>query len=58
MRDQWKLLQPLYDEYEKWRWQGEMKDEDRDRKLKDIDKKITYDSLGVEHFFREMGLSV
>ena len=47
------LLQPLYEEYEKCRLEDES--EERDRKLKDLDGKLTHGSLGVEHFFREMG---
>ena len=47
------LLQPLYEEYEKCRLEDES--EERDGKLKDLDGKLTHGSLGVEHFFREIG---
>ena len=47
-------LQPLYDEYEKCRLEDES--EERDRKLKKIDQKLTHGSLGIEHFFREMAV--
>ena len=47
-------LQPLYEEYEKCRIEEES--EERDRKLKKIDEQLTYGSLGIEHFFREMAV--
>ena len=47
------LLQPLYEKYEKSRLQDE--GEERDRRLKYLDAKLSYRSIGVEHFFREMG---
>ena len=47
-------LQPLYDEYERCRLEDES--EERDRKLKKIDQKLTHGSLGIEHFFREMAV--
>ena len=47
------LQQPLYEEYERCRLEDESKE--RDRRLKDLDAKLTHSSLGVEHFFREIG---
>ena len=48
------MLQPLYEEYEKWRIQDESID--RDEKLQQIDDQISNGSLGVEHFFRELAV--
>ena len=48
------LLQPLYEEYEKCRLEDES--EERDERLKSIDEKLTYGSLGIEHFFRELAV--
>ena len=47
-------LQPLYDEYEKCRLEDES--EERDKKLKNLDQKLTHGSLGIEHFFREIAV--
>ena len=47
-------LQPLYEEYEKLRAADEC--EERDKRLKEIDKQLTHGSLGLEHFFREMAI--
>ena len=44
----------MYDEYEKCRLDDES--EERDRKLKKLDQKLTHGSLGIEHFFREMAV--
>ena len=48
------LLQPLYEEYQKCRL--EEKSEKTDRKLKELNEQLTYSSLGLEHFFREMAV--
>ena len=47
-------LQPLYEEYEKLRAADES--EERERRLKEIDKQLTHGSLGLEHFFRETAI--
>ena len=48
-------LQPLYEEYEKWRVEDES--QERSEKLKELDEQLTYGSLGIEHFFREMAVT-
>ena len=48
------MLQPLYEEYEKWRKQDE--GSERDERLKEIDMEISNGSFGVEHFFRELAV--
>ena len=48
------LLQPLYEDYEKYRL--EEKSLETDRKLKELNEQLTYSSLGLEHFFREMAI--
>ena len=47
-------LQPLYEEFEKYRIKDES--EERDRRLKEVDDLISHGSLGIEHFFREMAV--
>ena len=49
-----RLLQPLYEEYEKCRLQDESKE--RENQLEELDKILTHSSLGIEHFFREMAV--
>ena len=49
-----RLLQPLYDQYEKCRLEDES--EQRDERLKAMDEKLTHGSLGIEHFFRELAV--
>ena len=44
----------MYEEYEKLRAADE--NEERDRRLKEIDEQLTHGSLGLEHFFREMAI--
>ena len=48
-------LQPLHEEYEKWRVEDES--QERSEKLKELDEQLTYGSLGIEHFFREMAVT-
>ena len=48
-------LQPLYEVYEKWRLEDES--QERSEKLKELDEQLTYGSLGIEHFFREMAVT-
>ena len=48
------LLQPLYEDYEKCRL--EEKNQKTDRKLRELNEQLTYSSLGLEHFFREMAV--
>ena len=48
------LLQPLYEDYEKYRL--EEKSPETDRKLRELNEHLTYSSLGLEHFFREMAV--
>ena len=48
------MLQPLCEEYEKWRKRNE--GSERDERLKEIDTEISNGSLGVEHFFRELAV--
>ena len=48
------LLQPLYEEYQKCSL--EEKSNETDRKLKELNEQLTYSSLGLEHFFREMAV--
>ena len=48
------LLQPLYEDYEKCRL--EEKSQKTDRKLRELNEQLTYSSLGLEHFFREMAV--
>ena len=48
------LLQPLYEEYEKWQMEDESTE--RDEKLKLLDEELTHGSLGIEHFFREVAI--
>ena len=48
------LLQPLYTEYQHWRRQPES--EERNKKLHSLDTFLANNSLGIEHFFREMGI--
>ena len=52
-----KNLQPLYGKYEKYRLAKCTKElkEERDKKLKKLEEDLTHGSLGIEHFFREMG---
>ena len=52
-----KILQPLYEKYEKYRLEKCTKEEkeERDKKLKTLEEDLTDGSLGIEHFFREMG---
>ena len=47
-----KILQPLYEEYEKCRSQDDS--EEKDRRLLELDEQLTNGSLGIEHFYREM----
>ena len=47
------LLQPLRCEYKKHQ---EDKSNERDARLKSLDKLLTHGSLGIEHFFREMAV--
>ena len=47
-------LQPLYEEYEKLRAVDES--EERDKRLKEVDKQLAHGSLGIEHFFRELAI--
>ena len=49
-----KLLQPLYEEYERHRLENES--DEREKQLKELDEKLTHSSLGIEHFFREMAI--
>ena len=48
------LLQPLYEDYEKYRL--EEKCQETDRKLKELNEQLTNSSFGLEHFFREMAV--
>ena len=48
------LLQPLYEDYEKYRL--EEKSLETDRKLRELNEQLTYSSLGLEHFFHEMAV--
>ena len=48
------LLQPLYEDYERYRL--EEKSQETDRKLRELNEQLTYSSLGLEHFFREMAV--
>ena len=48
------LLQPLYEDYEKYCL--EEKCQETDRKLKELNEQLTYSSFGLEHFFREMAV--
>ena len=51
------ILQPLYKKYEQYRllkYTTEQKEE-RDKEMKELEKDLTRGSLGIEHFFREMG---
>ena len=49
-----RLLQPLYEAYEKCRLKDESKE--RENQLEELDKILTHSSLGIEHFFREMAV--
>ena len=49
------LLQPLKCKYQKC--QLEDNSEERDARLKTLDKQQTHGSLGIEHFFREMAVT-
>ena len=48
------LLQPLYEDYEKYRLEERSKE--TDRKLKELNEQLTYNSFGLEHFFREIAV--
>ena len=48
------MLYPLNEEYERCR--SEEDDIEKDKKLKELDEKMTHGSLGIEHFFREMAV--
>ena len=48
------LLQPLYDEYEKYRLQD--KTEKTNKKLRELNQQLMYSSVGLEHFFRELAV--
>ena len=48
------LLQPLYEEYEICRVENES--EVKDKKLCEINERLTHASMGIEHFFREMAV--
>ena len=49
-----KVLQPLYEEYHKCSL--EEKNDRTVKRLKELDEQLTYSSLGLEHFFREMAV--
>ena len=51
------ILQPLYRKYEKYRLVKctKEKKEEREKKLKRLEEDLNFGSLGIEHFFREMG---
>ena len=48
------MLYPLTEERKRCR--SEEDNSEKDTKLKELDEKITYGSLGIEHFFREMAV--
>ena len=56
MNVQIRLLQPFYDEYEKCRLEDES--EEREKKLKDLDAKLTYSSLGARALFQGNGSTI
>ena len=48
------VLQPLYEEYHKCSL--EEKNDRTVKRLKELDEQLTYSSLGLEHFFREIAV--
>ena len=48
------FLQPLYEEYKKCRL--EEKSEATNKKLRELNEQLAFNSLGIEHFFREMAV--